>query len=81
MKLSARRRALLEPAIRESCGWALGEADVEEIDRLNIFAATMLAMSRAVEALCAAFSPSCEQYRPMRTAMSPTPRARRNAAA
>lgn len=49
--LSAKRRACLEPAIRERCHWALGIADVEEIDRLNIFAATMLAMTRAVAAL------------------------------
>ena len=52
-KLSAARRARLEPAIKESCHWALGIADVEEIDRINIFAATMLAMTRAMEALCA----------------------------
>ncbi len=51
--LSAARRARLEPAIRETCHWALGIAEVEEIDRLNIFAATMLAMTRAVAALAA----------------------------
>ncbi len=51
--LSAKRRAVIEPAIRERCHWALGVADVEEIDRLNIFAATMLAMTRAVAALAA----------------------------
>jgi ribonuclease HII len=51
--LSAARRARLEPLIRESCHWALGLAEVEEIDRLNIFAATMLAMTRAVAALAA----------------------------
>lgn len=51
--LSAARRARLEPAIRETCLWALGVAEVEEIDRLNIFAATMLAMTRAVAALSA----------------------------
>jgi ribonuclease HII len=50
-KLSARRRATLEPAIKASCRWALGIAEVAEIDRLNIFAATMLAMTRAVAAL------------------------------
>lgn len=49
--LSRARRARLEPSIRESCHWALGIADVEEIDRLNIFAATMLAMTRAVAGL------------------------------
>lgn len=53
-KLSARRRASLEAAIRETCLWGIGTASVEEIDRINIFQATMLAMTRAVEALCAA---------------------------
>jgi ribonuclease HII len=49
--LSGARRARLEPLICETCHWALGVADVEEIDRLNIFAATMLAMTRAVAEL------------------------------
>ncbi len=49
--LSGTRRAKLEPLICATCHWALGVADVEEIDRLNIFAATMLAMTRAVAAL------------------------------
>lgn len=53
-KLSAKRRAALEEKVRASCRWALGLAEVEEIDRINIFAATMLAMTRAVSALCAA---------------------------
>jgi ribonuclease HII len=52
-KLSAARRARLEPLIRQSCCWALGVAEAEEIDRINIFAATMLAMTRAVAALVA----------------------------
>lgn len=52
-KLTARRRAVLEPEIKASCRWALGVAEVEEIDRINIFAATMLAMTRAVGALVA----------------------------
>lgn len=50
-KLSATRRAELEAAIKRRCRWAVGMADVEEIDRLNIFGATMLAMTRAVAAL------------------------------
>lgn len=54
-KLSARRRAALEPQIKETCRWSLGIADVEEIDRINIFAATMLAMTRAVEGLVSQF--------------------------
>ncbi len=50
-KLSARRRAELEIQIKAQCRWAIGEAGVEEIDRVNILQATMLAMVRAVEAL------------------------------
>lgn len=50
-KLSAKRRAVLEPLIQQSCHWALGVVEAEEIDRINIFAATMLAMTRAVAAL------------------------------
>jgi len=52
-KLSAKRRARLEPLIQQSCRWALGVVEAEEIDRINIFAATMLAMTRAVGALVA----------------------------
>lgn len=50
--LSRARRAQLEMTIKRRCRWAVGVADVEEIDRLNIFQATMLAMTRAVAALC-----------------------------
>jgi len=50
-KLSAKRRAVLEPQIKATCQWALGVVEAEEIDRINIFAATMLAMTRAVAAL------------------------------
>lgn len=52
-KLSAKRRAVLEPLIQRSCHWALGVVDAGEIDRINIFAATMLAMTRAVAVLVA----------------------------
>jgi ribonuclease HII len=51
-KLTQRRRGLLEGRIKESCDWSVGVACVEEIDRINIFAATMLAMTRAVAGLC-----------------------------
>jgi len=51
-KLSAARRAVLEGAIKGQCRWAVGVVEVEEIDRLNIFGATMLAMTLAVAALC-----------------------------
>lgn len=50
-KLSAKRRAALEPLIKASCRWAIGVVEAEEIDRINIFAATMLAMTRAVAGL------------------------------
>jgi ribonuclease HII len=50
-KLSARKRAILEQQIKAKCRWAVGLCSVEEIDRLNILHATMLAMTRAVEAL------------------------------
>lgn len=52
-KLSAKRRALLEAEIKDRCSWAVGIATVEEIDQINILQATFLAMTRAVEALCA----------------------------
>lgn len=60
-KLSAKRRAALEPVIREHCAWGLGVVDVEDIDRLNIFGATMLAMTRAVSHLIAALGAEPDQ--------------------
>lgn len=51
-KLSEKKREALAPLIRErALAWAIGIATVEEIDRLNILHATMLAMRRAVEGL------------------------------
>ena len=50
-KLSAKRRAVLEIEIKARCKWAVGLADVAEIDSINILQATMLAMTRAVDAL------------------------------
>jgi len=52
-KLTAERRGALETVIKRRCHWAIGVVDVADIDRLNIFGATMLAMTLAVEALCA----------------------------
>jgi ribonuclease HII len=50
--LSARRREELSVLIKErALCWALGRAEVEEIDRLNILQASLLAMQRAVTAL------------------------------
>ncbi len=51
-KLSERKRDQLAPLIRErALAWAVAWAEPEEIDRLNILQATLLAMKRAVEAL------------------------------
>lgn len=51
-KLSEKKRDALAEIIRErALAWAVAEATVEEIDRLNILQATMLAMQRAVAAL------------------------------
>jgi ribonuclease HII len=50
--LSPERREELAARIREhAISWAVGSADVGEIDTLNILWATMLAMRRAIEAL------------------------------
>ena len=50
--LTARRREALDAQIREcACAWAIGSAEVEEIDTLNILRASQLAMQRAVAAL------------------------------
>jgi ribonuclease HII len=53
-RLSPARRAVLDEAIRQGCGWAVAVVEPDEIDRVNIFMATMLAMTRAVAALTAA---------------------------
>lgn len=51
-KLSERQRDQLAPIIRErALAWAVAFAEVDEIDRLNILQATLLAMRRAVLAL------------------------------
>jgi len=50
-KLARERREELYALIVSSCLYGVGEASVEEIARLNILHATMLAMQRAVAAL------------------------------
>ncbi len=47
-KLTAKRREALDEAIRAHCAWGVGVVGVDDIDRLNILGATMLAMSLAV---------------------------------
>ena len=50
--LKAERREVLAERIKErASAWAVAAASVEEIDRINIFQASMLAMRRAIEAL------------------------------
>src|SRR5262249_21328756 len=51
-KLDARTRAELAEQIKENAvAWAVGFAEVEEIDTINIYWAGLLAMKRAVERL------------------------------
>lgn len=51
-KLSeARREALFDEIREKALAWCIARAEVEEIDRLNILHATLLAMQRAVEGL------------------------------
>lgn len=51
-KLSARRREALAVQIRErALAWAITQADVDTIDRLNILQATLLAMRQACDGL------------------------------
>jgi ribonuclease HII len=51
-KLTEKRREVLYDEIREKAlAWAIGRAEVTEIDNINILQASLLAMSRAVAAL------------------------------
>ncbi|WP_406608973.1 ribonuclease HII [Agarivorans sp. JK6] len=51
-KLSEKKRLVLAEEIKQhAIAWAIGRATPQEIDKLNILHATMLAMSRAVAAL------------------------------
>ncbi|MCB1801420.1 MAG: ribonuclease HII [Gammaproteobacteria bacterium] len=46
-----RREQLFELICERSLAWSLGRAEVEEIDRINILQASLLAMQRAVRGL------------------------------
>lgn len=51
-KLSEKKRGLLSEAIKlQAKAWAIGRAEVSEIDQINILQAALLAMQRAVSAL------------------------------
>lgn len=48
-KLLPKKREQLFALIQENCfAWSIGRAEVEEIDRINIFQASLLAMQRAI---------------------------------
>ncbi len=50
--LSSKKREVLCKLIKSNCiAWSIGSASVEEIDRLNIHHATLLAMQRAIDGL------------------------------
>lgn len=54
-KLAEKKRAkLYDEIIEKAASWSLGRCEPEEIDRLNIYQATMLAMQRAVDGLAIA---------------------------
>lgn len=50
-KLTAHRRRILRQRIEASADWCVAMASVEEIDRLNILQASLLAMRRAIAGL------------------------------
>jgi len=52
-KLSAKRRAVFDEELRKRCQWAVAVVDAAEIDEVNIFQATMQAMTRCVRDLVA----------------------------
>lgn len=51
---AARREALYDEIRDKALAWAVGRAEVEEIDRINILQASLQAMRRAVADLCPA---------------------------
>lgn len=51
-QLTEKKRLALDPVIKaQALAWSIAEATVEEIDRINILHASMLAMQRAVDQL------------------------------
>ncbi len=51
-KLSEKKRVRLAEEIKErALAWAIASSDAEEIDRINILQASLLAMRRAIESL------------------------------
>jgi ribonuclease HII len=60
-KLTPDRRAVADERIRRRCAYGIGVVEVEDIDRLNIFGATMLAMTLAMQRLCEALGIDCSE--------------------
>ncbi len=54
-KLSAKKRDKLYDLITAHCHYGIAESSVEEIDRINILQASLLAMLRAMETMVARF--------------------------
>lgn len=51
-KVSEKKRSALSEEIQQTAlAWAIGRVEVEDIDRINILQASLLAMSRAIDAL------------------------------
>ena len=50
-QLSKNKRNLLEKYIKKNCVWAIGSASLEEIEKLNILNASLLAMKRSIKKL------------------------------
>ena len=55
-KVGAKKRAILADWIRTHCRWSLAEVSAQEIDRLNILAASLRAMARALDQVPADFA-------------------------
>jgi ribonuclease HII len=60
-KLTGNQRAMVNERIRRRCAFGIGVVEVEDIDRLNIFGATMLAMTLAMQRLCEALGLDCTE--------------------
>lgn len=60
-KLSEKKRDVLAVEIKQyALAWAIASASVEEIDRINILQASLLAMQRAIEAMLIQFNISTD---------------------
>ena len=71
-KLSEKRRlALCEEIKEKALSWSLGRAEPHEIDELNIFHATMLAMQRAASSIGSP-RPNCESLVDRKIAWPPS---------